>query len=217
MKKILVLCLAVFSLSIFPAKAQVDLGVKGSFNYTSLELGNTNLNQLIDSKSGYNVGLALRIDLPLGFAIQPEVTYSKTGSKMEMDLPLIGKQTLDVDLGCLEVPVGLQWGIQLGPVRPFVQCVPYLNFTLSNAVKLNSQKMKVEKNSDFWSDINGGIGVGLGLDVWKFQLSCRYKWDLGNIMNFDGKSFGDVASEALSTMKDESKMSGVELSLAFFF
>ncbi|MBR5249579.1 MAG: PorT family protein [Bacteroidales bacterium] len=217
MKKILVLCLAVFSLSIFPAKAQVDLGVKGSFNYTSLELGNTNLNQLIDSKSGYNVGLALRIDLPLGFAIQPEVTYSKTGSKMEMDLPLIGKQTLDVDLGCLEVPVGLQWGIQLGPVRPFVQCVPYLNFTLSNAVKLNSQKMKVEKNSDFWSDINGGIGVGFGLDVWKFQLSCRYKWDLGNIMNFDGKSFGDVASEALSTMKDESKMSGVELSLAFFF
>lgn len=217
MKKILVLCLAVFSLSIFPAKAQVDLGVKGSFNYTSLELGNTNLNQLIDSKSGYNVGLALRIDLPLGFAIQPEVTYSKTGSKMEMDLPLIGKQTLDVDLGCLEVPVGLQWGIQLGPVRPFVQCVPYLNFTLSNAVKLNSQKMKVEKNSDFWSDINGGIGVGFGLDVWKFQLSCRYKWDLGNIMNFDGKSFGDVAGEALSTMKDESKMSGVELSLAFFF
>ena len=217
MKKILVLCLAVFSLSIFPAKAQVDLGVKGSFNYTSLELGNTNLNQLIDSKSGYNVGLALRIDLPLGFAIQPEVTYSKTGSKMEMDLPLIGKQTLDVDLGCLEVPVGLQWGIQLGPVRPFVQCVPYLNFTLSNAVKLNSQKMKVEKNSDFWSDINGGIGVGFGLDVWKFQLSCRYKWDLGNIMNFDGKSFGDVAGEALSTMKDESKMSGVELSLTFFF
>ena len=217
MKKILVLCLAVFSLSIFPAKAQVDLGVKGSFNYTSLELGNTNLNQLIDSKSGYNVGLALRIDLPLGFAIQPEVTYSKTGSKMEMDLPLIGKQTLDVDLGCLEVPVGLQWGIQLGPVRPFVQCVPYLNFTLSNAVKLNSQKLKVEKNSDFWRDINGGIGVGFGLDVWKFQLSCRYKWDLGNIMNFDGKSFGDVAGEALSTMKDESKMSGVELSLAFFF
>ena len=94
MKKILVLCLAVFSLSIFPAKAQVDLGVKGSFNYTSLELGNTNLNQLIDSKSGYNVGLALRIDLPLGFAIQPEVTYSKTGSKMEMDLPLIGKTNL---------------------------------------------------------------------------------------------------------------------------
>lgn len=217
MKKILVLCLAVFSLSIFPAKAQVDLGVKGSFNYTSLELGNTNLNQLIDSKSGYNVGLALRIDLPLGFAIQPEVTYSKTGSKMEMDLPLIGKQTLDVDLGCIEVPVGLQWGIQLGPVRPFVQCVPYLNFTLSNAVKLNSQKLKVEKNSDFWRDINGGIGVGFGLDVWKFQLSCRYKWDLGNIMNFDGKSFGDVAGEALSTMKDESKMSGVELSLAFFF
>ena len=77
--------------------------------------------------------------------------------------------------------------------------------------------MKVEKNSDFWSDINGGIGVGFGLDVWKFQLSCRYKWDLGNIMNFDGKSFGDVAGEALSTMKDESKMSGVELSLAFFF
>lgn len=217
MKKFVTIALAALCLSVFTAQAQMDLGVKGSFNYTSLDLGNTNMNELIESSTGYNFGLALRIDLPLGFALQPEVTYTQTGSKMELDLPIIGKQSVDMNIGSIEVPVSVQWGIQLGPVRPFVQCVPYINFPLAHAIKFNGEEMKMEGNDDMWSKVNGGVGVGFGIDVWKLQLSCRYKWDLGNVLNYEDAGFGDVAGEAIDIMKDKSKMSGVELSLAFFF
>ena len=63
----------------------------------------------------------------------------------------------------------------------------------------------------------GGVGLGFGLDFWKLQLSCSYKWDLGNVVQFEGQSAGDIAGEAISAMKEESKMSGVEVSLALFF
>lgn len=217
MKRFFAIAILALCLTAITAEAQVKFGVKGAFTYTSLNLKEATWDQMINSKTGYNVGVALNIDLPLGFALQPEVAYIQTGTQMEFDVPIIGKQSVDLNIGSLEVPVGIQWGIRLGPVRPFVQCVPYLSIPLAHTMKLNDKTLELENNDELWSKVNGGVGVGFGLDVWKLQLSCRYKWDLGNIVQFDGQSAGDIAGEAISAMKDESKMSGVEVSLALFF
>lgn len=217
MRKFIVTAALLLGLTAITAEAQIKFGIKGAFTYTSLNLKEATWNDMVDSKTGYNFGAALNIDLPLGFAIQPEVAYIQTGTQMEFDVPIIGKQSVDLNIGSLEVPVGIQWGIRLGPVRPFVQCVPYLSIPLAHTMKLNDKTLELENNDELWSKVNGGVGVGFGLDVWKLQLSCRYKWDLGNIVQFDGQSAGDIAGEAISAMKDESKMSGVEVSLALFF
>lgn len=217
MKRFFAIAILALCLTAITAEAQVKFGVKGAFTYTSLNLKEATWDQMINSKTGYNVGVALNIDLPLGFALQPEVAYIQTGSQLEFDVPIIGKQTVDLNVGSLEIPVALQWGITLGPVRPFVQCVPYLTIPLAHTMKLNDKTLELENNDELWSKVNGGVGVGFGLDVWKLQLSCRYKWDLGNVVQFEGQSAGDIAGEAISAMKDESKMSGVEVSLALFF
>ena len=62
-----------------------------------------------------------------------------------------------------------------------------------------------------WKDLNRleyGIGLGAGLDIWKFQVTGRYCWDLGKVMDFEW--------EGADTFKG-GKNKGFELSLAFIF
>ena len=51
-----------------------------------------------------------------------------------------------------------------------------------------------------------GIGLGVGIEVWKFQLSGRYCW-----------SFGNNLPETVAEVFDDAKFGGFELSLAFLF
>jgi hypothetical protein len=51
--------------------------------------------------------------------------------------------------------------------------VPYINYALGKSSKVGS-----------WDDINRfgyGIGLGAGVDVWRFQFNARYNWDFSKV------------------------------------
>ena len=79
----------------------------------------------------------------------------------------------------IEVPVSLQWGPDLLVFRPFVDISPYVGYRFSSI-----------------DGIEYGLGIGGGLEVWRFQVICRYNWNLESTW---------------------SKYRGVTLSLAFLF
>jgi hypothetical protein len=174
----------------------------------------------LKSYSGFNAGVALNISLPLGFAIQPEVLYSQNGSNIKL-VPNGG--TLDQILedyktsfvvGSIQVPIGLQWGIKLGPVRPYAQLVPYIGFPLSFKVKseLGEEATKLDKEA--FKTLDYGVGAGIGLDVWILQVSARYNWSLGKLYTDQETS---VLGQIMGKEKGDAKLSGFELSLAIFF
>ena len=60
---------------------------------------------------------------------------------------------------------------------------------------------------------NWNLGVGAGLDIWKFQAIVRYNWNfgvLGSLKDFTGINVGDLKSE-------HETFGGVSVHLAYFF
>ena len=223
MKKIvclLTVCALALSIS-FSANAQVKFGVKGGLNITNLSVGLvSDATNALKSYSGFNAGLALNISLPLGFAIQPEVLYSQSGSNIKLipdggalDQILEDYRTSFV-VGSIQVPIGLQWGIKLGPVRPYAQLVPYIGFPLSFSVKSQLAEETTKFDKETFNTLDYGIGAGIGLDVWKLQVSARYNWSLGKLYTQQETS---ILGQIMGKEKGDAKLSGFELSLAIFF
>lgn len=103
------------------------------------------------SYPGFLAGVAVNFDLPIGFAIQPEVQYMQK----VMDMGYLGTW----NLGFVEPGIGLQYGLDLMLLRPFVAVTPFLSIPTDKDMSLNY-----------------GVGVGGGLDIWRFQIHAQYKW-----------------------------------------
>jgi hypothetical protein len=223
MKKIVCLltaCALALSIS-FSANAQVKFGVKGGLNMTNLTGGLvSDATNIFKSYTGFNAGVALHVGLPFGFAIQPEVLYTQSGSKIKM-LPeggffddLLEDLNTRFVVGNIQIPIGIQWGVELGPVRPYVQVVPYIGFPVSFSFKseLTEEVEKIDREN--FKSLDYGVGAGIGIDVWKLQVSARYNWSLGKLYTEQDPTIFD---QMLEKGKGDAKLSGFELSLALFF
>ena len=156
----------------------------------------------VENKTGFHVGVLYKFQVPLvGIAVQPELIYSQTKGTVELASALAQPLKSDVTVDYLQLPVSLQWGLDLVLLRPYIQVVPYIGYCINDNVSVKDLKIKTD-------DFNYGIGLGAGLDVWKLQVSGRYTWDLGNM--------ADYQWNGISTLTG-GKNKGFQLSLAMFF
>lgn len=206
MKRILLLVTAFMLLSV-PGFSQ--FGIKGGFNFTSfgdIDLGkDATYKTAFEKKTGYHVGLLYKVKVPMtGLAIQPELQFSQIEGNLSISRVTAtdGSHTKgDFKLSYLQLPVALQWGIDLMLFRPYLQVVPYIGYSFA---KDNGNKLLE------W-DVNKfryGVGLGAGIDIWKLQVSGRYCWDLGKVADFEW--------QGVKTFKG-GKNKGFELSLALLF
>ena len=95
--------------------------------------------------------------------------------------------------------------VQLGPrfahrnLRLFVQASPYIGYAVSKQAGTS------------WDDMNRfsyGAGLGAGVQLWCFQLTAQYNWNLGALENVRNTSLEDF---------DKSKINGASVSLALMF
>lgn len=176
-------------------------GVLGGATFSSLK-GIEN-----SSRTGWNAGATVQFRLPLGFTIQPSLVYNSKGSEISV---LAGKTGLSV--GYLELPVSFQWGPDLLIFRPFLDVSPYIGYALSSKVSadvpLTSKQWKTSNLQRF----EYGLGLGGGIEVWRFQLLCRYNWNFGPLVNDSGKVDFPHIEDAFNN-----NFGGVTLSLAFLF
>ncbi len=206
MKKILLLVTALMLLSV-PGFSQ--FGIKGGFNFTSfgdIDLGkDATYKTAFEKKTGYHVGLLYKVKIPMiGLAIQPELLYSQVQGDLSISKTSsqsVSGTTSNVKMTYLQLPVALQWGVDLMLFRPFLQAVPYIGYSFA----------RDNGNKDLEWDVNKfryGIGLGAGIDIWKLQVSGRYCWDLGKVADFEW--------QGTKTFKG-GKNKGFELSLAILF
>lgn len=124
----------------------------------------------VAAASGGGGGLALNLNLPV------------PGMTVQPELDFIYKY----DRMMMEIPVNFQVGLDLVLVRPFICLTPYIDLPLSSGGDVNV--------------FQAGFGVGGGIDIWRFQIQCRYNW---NITDFSKTTSG--------------KLRGMDLGLIFFF
>lgn len=166
-------------------------------------------NTLTDFSKGtltqYHVGFTYRAKLPHGFSIQPSLLYQVKGSK-----GVFGGENTTLSVGYAELPVSIQWGPDLILFRPFLDLTPFVGYGIHNNFWSESTG-KVNNSWDGLTRWEYGVGVGLGLDIWHFQVIARYNWNLGAI------ALDSSLSNIAQTFKDGSNFGGITLSVAYLF
>lgn len=174
-----------------------DFGIVGGASF--LELKNLNMSKT----TGFHAGFTYKFNLPVGFSIQPSLVYHMKAAATETD-------NVDVNLkvGYLELPLSIQWGPDLLIFRPFLDVSPFigygLNFNYAAGIPGGAEMDKGD-----WKDLRRfeyGLGLGGGLEIWKFQFTCRYHWNLGNL----------AAAESVKAVT-KTNFNGVTLSVALLF
>ena len=197
-KKILSIAL-LFAVSILlPHRAYSQLGVKAGIyttNYSDLE------GFKLSDNTGFHAGITYKFNILPVFTIQPDILYVEKKAKIAQEDALDNSHSFNLQF--IQVPVSLQYGINLMLVRPYFQVVPYINYAIAGDFPEGLR----------WNDskrLNGGIGLGGGVDIWKFQIGIRYNWDISKV---GGAESTDPIYERYSLSKGRA----LEISAAFFF
>lgn len=179
-------------------KSIVEIGLKAGIDFNSLDrMKPGQVSSAISSFTGFNAGLVFKFILPVrGMYIQPELMYVSKGARFR-------DPKMDIKVGYLELPVSLQYGFDLIFFRPFLEVTPFVGCALhSDLTNLDAKINRFEY----------GIGVGGGLDVWRFQVNVNYKWNLGSLFNKINEE--DMPQK---TALSRANFQGLQLSVAFYF
>ena len=159
-----------------------NFGITGGANFQTVNLKNVGPQTLTQ----WNAGFVYKCNLPLGFQLHPALLYN------------VKSATLDTSVGYLEFMASLQWGLDLILFRPYIEASPFVGYGLND--------WGTDKFSSTWTSpdrLEYGVGLGGGLQIWRFQVAARYNWtfaELKDVKNLESANFD-----------------GVTLSLTFFF
>ena len=222
MKKLFAL-IAVAMASVMVANAQIGI-VAGFTNSGTTKIDTENIASNIENVNEYHVGVAFKLPLPLGFAIQPELLYQVKGAylteyaeKAESgDTENIG-ETFKTEDAFAELGIGLQWGLDLVAFRPFVFAKPFVGLGLDSILGGNIVQDGTDKTMEnAKNDIEYGFSIGAGIELLEhFQLSLEYFKNLGKLYNGDEVNVDTDAATADFTNLES--YGGIKVTLGFLF
>lgn len=199
MKRFLAIALiAAFAIAGTANVAKAQFGIKGGI-YTT-KLSNINKEFKFKDNIGYQAGILYSHHVTPGFVIQPELLFINRTATIAPKQSMPGATNEKIELQYLQIPLSIQYGFNLVVVRPYVQAVPHISYAIGK-----------NHNAGSWDDLNrftGGVGLGVGADLWKFQVNVRYNWDISKV--------GEGEKGTYDGWKT-SKQKGLEVSLAFIF
>lgn len=207
---VLALCLA-FTAKASGGDAGFHIGLEGGVtlkDFKSLKEFN------VRALPGAHAGINFSIKLPMYFSIQPSVHYEWTRSDYEWTRPDLTPAEGRLNMHNIQIPVAVQWGPDLGILRPFVQVVPFADFNLGTNLKINDLgKWTKEDLKAMVNRVQFGLGLGGGLEVWRIQLSARYNWNFNDIFNPANKNL--TIGEYIDGLNGKKR--GVTVTLSYFF
>lgn len=218
MKKLFAL-IAVAMASVMVANAQIGIvaGIGSSTTTVNEEDILSNLNGVSD----YHLGVALKLPLPLGFAIQPELTYQIKGA----DLGAIVNEGAETSVdefnfksGVAQLDLGIQWGLDLVAFRPFIFGKPFIGYVINEDFAKNISEDTEQTLKEAQNKLQYGFSVGAGIDLLEhFQLSVAFFKNLGNLFNENGEVNASADDVDTSKLTDLSNYGGIKVTLGFFF
>ena len=168
-----------------------NFGILGGANFYTTGVKEINAHTMTQ----WHGGITYKFDLPVGFQIQPALLYNVKGANLKSEY---GRS---LSVGYLEFMVPVQWGVDLILFRPFLEVAPFVGYGLNGCGDLKTMWKETGQKLEY------GVGLGGGLQIWRFQVNARYNWNFGKLMQATGVA--DAFRGA--------NFSGVTLSLAYFF
>ena len=218
MKKILTFLVAVLATA---SVAHAQFGIIGGFTSSKTSIDTKNISENIKGVSLFHAGIAYKVKLPLGFAIQPALTYEMKGANLDQVKSINeGLSSLSTKAGYIQLGAGIQWGIDLLVARPFLLVQPFFGYQVTGSEKLNVMNSSGEEYNNFFktakNKLEYGFELGGGVEVVKhIQVSVVWFKNLGYL--YDGDKITDVGAAFIGAYKDTKNYSGIKVSVGIFF
>jgi hypothetical protein len=205
MKKVIAL-IVFFAAITMSAHAQIQWGVKGGLNVSSLSVSK----DVIDPSNqvGFFIGPMVKFTLPVvGLGVDAAALYDQRSS----DLEGVDKQLKEQSL---QIPVNLRYSIGLSSLASvYFFAGPQFGFNLG------SKTTDILNNGAEWrfNSSNLSANIGAGVVVMKhIQASLNYNFALGktgefNVLNAAGEALG------FNGTKIDGRMNAWQLSVAYIF
>ncbi len=223
MKKLLILLVSAAALLLMSpagAFAQGRFGVIGGMTMSNAERQSLNRSTM----NRFHAGVTFQMKLPFGFSIQPALMYHVKGAKLGGVIQNTElNNTCDLTIGYLELPVSVQWGPDLLLFRPFLDVTPYIGCGLNNRMDAYIEHyLPRDPVRNDWSELNRfeyGLGLGVGIEIWKFQVIGRYNWNFGSLYAKDDASESDYSLVGMmrEAFSSGHNLGGFTLTLSLLF
>ena len=180
------------------ASAQLNFGVKGGLNVTTMSLSSDVLES--SNRTGFYIGPTMKFSVPIvGLGFDVSALYDQREGKVE-DITVKQQQ--------IAVPVNIRYQIGLGDLASLlIFAGPQFGFNVG------SDEEKIDWN---WKSTNLSLNIGAGVMVAShLQINANYNLALGKTGEFD-------AANALGTLvgKDgigDGKLNSWQIGLAYYF
>lgn len=145
------------------------------------------------SMTSFSGGLVYNQPIFLGLAVQPELLFTTKGTNWD-----VHGYNDNFRVSYLELPVQLQWGLDLIAFRTYLFAEPFVGFALAGRYNDQSQTFFSENfdMSKMKSRFEYGVGAGIGFELFtRLQLSAKYYWNLEDLDYKDATgawTFADV-------------------------
>ncbi|MBQ4390315.1 MAG: PorT family protein [Bacteroidales bacterium] len=218
MKKILTLLVAVLATA---SVAHAQFGIIGGFTSSKTSIDTKNISENFKGVSLFHAGIAYKVKLPLGFAIQPALTYEMKGANLEQVKSINeGLSSLSTKAGYIQLGAGIQWGIDLLVARPFLLVQPFFGYQVTGSEKFSVLSTTDKDYNSFFqtakNKLEYGFELGGGVEVVKhIQVSIVWFKNLGYL--YDGDKITDVGAAVIGAYKDTKNYSGIKVSVGIFF
>lgn len=219
MKKILTLLVAIMATA---TVAHAQFGIIGGWTTSRTSIDTKNFKENFKGLDNFHAGIAYHAKLPIGFAIQPELTYEMKGARFSDQnfvAGLLSTKSHGVELG-----LGVQWGVDLLIARPFVVAEPFIGyvFKASEQYSVGTSELNAEGVSKFLNDAKNkleyGISLGAGVDIVRhIQISVKWFKNLGPLYNAGKFNANDIYAVAAAAYKDTKNYQGIKVTLGIFF
>ncbi len=159
------------------------------------------------SMTNWHAGFVYKLDLPLGFSFQPALIYHQKGMKAKGD-------DFSSQMGFMEVPLSIHWGPDLLVFSPFLDVTPFVGYGVYSRMWADG----IPAQKGVWDGVNRfeyGIGIGIGLEIWRLQVSARYFWNFGDLRKSEVERSKDFATN-INSVFNGNNFRGIMLSAAIF-
>lgn len=180
--------------------AQNRFVVSGGLNFSTSNVKDISK----ETMTQYHAGIGYKWDMGLGFAFQPSLLYSVKGAAAGDDI-----SSVDFSVGYLEFMPSFQWGPDLLLFRPYLDLSPYVGYGLSTKASLPEFKDALNK-------FEYGVGLGVGIEIWRLQIVGRYNWNFGTIAS-TVKGEGALNNSSIQEAFGESNLGGITLTASILF
>lgn len=196
------------------AQAQVQFGIKGGLNVTSMSLDKDKLLDT-ENQAGFFIGPTVKFTLPIvGLGIDASALYDQREAKIKGDGDEKDITSARLKTQAINIPINVRYGVGLGSVaNVFLFAGPQFGFNVGD------KNQSLLKDAAEWKlkSSNFSVNVGLGFTVLShLQVSANYNIACGKTGDV---TVSDAAGTALQELigKNGGKANAWQVGLAYYF